>query len=325
MKENRIIANGIKGMNSEKKIEEHKSIAFVKNQTEINRLVDCINSVLADNNIGEKITSDHVNFEPNAIGNNYIEPRNKKLTDIFFDHVFPKSNQKCFAHFTSINTAKSIVDSKSFWVFSLNKNSGAEYEKFYEDHNLLGYKKRKEFLNIETGYYENRKSLFSLSFTSSENNSDVMWEGFGKGYKGVKLYFNIVDDSDSFRKIRYSDSEEKIKLLADLSDAVSRDFNTTFRLYKISKAGAFYIKGSLDFEDEYRFIHDGINDAYKFKIKRHKDGQFYAKVPFENPIIKIQLTKIEKGIYCDPVEFEKLKTIVKKQYSYDIKVIEETR
>jgi hypothetical protein len=322
MKENRMIANGRKGINSAKKIEEHISIAFVKNQTEINRLVDCINSVLTDNNIGEKITSDHVNFEPNAIGNNYIEPRNKKLTDIFFNTVFPKPNQTQFAHFTSINKAKSIVGSKSFWVFNLNANAGAEYEKFYNDHGLLGFSETKEFPGFKTSFEENRKSIFSLSFTAEDNNSEAMWESFGKGYKGVKLYFKVESYSDYFRKIYYSITGEKIKLLSDLTENIENEFETIFRLYKISKVGAFYIKGMMGLEDEYRFIYDGINDPTNFKIKSHENGNLYAIVPFKNPAIDIQLTKIEKGVNCDPHEFEKLKTIVQSRYSHNVEFIE---
>ncbi|MDI1324866.1 MAG: hypothetical protein PSV36_19135 [Algoriphagus sp.] len=322
MDENQIITDNQNKINNFKKYEEAERSAIIKNKTEINQLVDCVNTVLADNDILERINSNQIRFEPNAVGNLYCGKGNKKLTEIFFDHVFPKANQECFAHFTSIQNAKSIVGSKSFWVSNLNKNAEAEYKAFYEDHGLLGFREKREFLGFETGYEENRKTIFSLSFTSENNNSEAMWESFGKGYRGVKLYFKVESNTDYFRKIRYSANGEKIKLLADLTEGIWKEFETTFRLYKISKVGAYYIPGLVNFEDEYRFIYDCINDIDKFKLKKQEAGKCYAIVPFENSIIRFQLLKIEKGVYCDQNEFEKLKEIVKRQYSYDIEFVE---
>ncbi|WP_100629841.1 hypothetical protein [Algoriphagus formosus] len=306
----------------QKEFDEAKRVANEKNRTQINQLVDCVNSVLEENNIPESINSAHINFEPNAVGNNYCGKEDKKLTEIFFNHVFPKPQQIEFAHFTSVDTAKSIVGSKSFWVFNLAKNAEAEYQKFYEDHGLFGFREQKEFIGLKTSYEDNRKSIFSLSFTSENNNSEAMWESFGNGYKGVKLFFKVESESFAFRKIRYSKPKEKIKLLKDLSEAVKNEFGTTLRLYKISKAGAFYISGLLDFEDEYRFIHDRINDTHKFDLKKHDNGQSYVIVPFENPVIKFKLFRIEKGAYCDLREFEELKAIVRRRYEYEIEFIE---
>lgn len=322
MKKEKIIFNGRNGINSGKRFDEAKKLANEKNSTQINQLVDCINSVLADNGISERINSDQIRFEPNAVGNLYCSKENKKLTEIFFDHIFPKPTETHFAHFTSINTAKSIVGSKSFWVFNLTKNAGAEYHKFYEDHGLLGFREKKEYVGFETSYEANRKSIFSLSFTSEDNNSEAMWETFGKGYKGVKLYFKIESKTDFFRKVHYSNKGEKIKLLSELTESIWREFETTLRLYKISKVGAFSIPQLVVYEDEYRFIYDGINDLIRFKIKPDDHGNLYAIVPFQNPAIDIQLTRIEKGVHCDPKEFEKLKAIVKRRYSYSVEFIE---
>jgi hypothetical protein len=301
------------------KIHDKKLIfAGKRNNEKLPDLLACINKVLSDNEIEGIINEGHVIFGGEMAGNIYPSVKDKKLTQIVFDHAYPKPTGKFFSHFTGYETATGIIQSGSFHVYNLEKNASEEYYKFYQAHNLLGYKEQKELLGVKTSYSDNRSSIFSLSFTSPQNKSDAMWERFADNYHGVKLTFKIKDNSNYFRKIHYSKDRQKIKLLDDLSCAIKNQFQTQFGLFKISKMGAFYIESHLDYEEEYRFIYDPSEDKSKFKIEKNEEGIYYAVVPFTNKAISFKLIEVKRGYKCDRDDFQKLKTIVESKFTHKI-------
>jgi hypothetical protein len=305
------------------KIHDKKLIfAGKRNNEKLPDLLACINKVLSDNEIEETINESHVIFGGEMAGNFYPSVKDKKLTQIVFNHAYPKPTGKFFSHFTGYEKATGIIQSGSFHVYNLEKNASEEYYKFYQAHNLLGYEEQKELLWVKTSYSDNRSSIFSLSFTSPENESDAMWERFAENYHGVKLTFKIKDNSDYFRKIHYSKGGQKIKLLDDLNCAIKNQFETQFSLFKISKMGAFYIESHLDYEEEYRFIHDPSADKSKFKICKNEEGNFYAVVPFTNKAISFKLIEVKRGYKCSKENFAKLKILTESKFGKKIKFIE---
>lgn len=302
-------------------------IAEKLNREKINELVDLINKILKRNNVNEFIDKSHIKFHADYIGNiTYI--KDKKLSEIIFNAIYPKPSLKLYSHYTTFKGACSILTNKELWLFNLIKNFDAEeFRLFYEEHKITGYRDLQDTFGIRTDYRSLMAEQFSLCLTSEINNSPTLWNYFGYGGTGIKLTFEIESKIPDFREVYYSDKNnpKQIPLLEDLFKSIWDKYDYPFNFSYISKIGAFYIHGKFDNEKEYRFLVKRTSDNYNawdFVPVTFHDDISYIILPFNSRLAEFKLKKVSKGPNCSPIDFDIIKNIINNNYKEQIEIEE---
>ncbi len=300
--------------------------ADAKNRTELDGLVNLVNEILHDHGIIDRINKKQIRFQASSISN--LSPvSDKKMSEIIFNHIYPKPTGKFFSHYTNFEAGKSIVTSGKFRMYSLLKNfKDDEYKHFYEVHGITVYQNETEIFGVKTVYKAQMSDIFSLFLTTEENDSPTLWGHFAKNRTGVKLTFEINSKIPDFREVYYSSrlSPDRIPLMKDLFDKIEEKTGYPLNFTYISKIGAFFIKGSFENEKEFRFLIKRDSDAYNaynLKPKQYVDDICYIELPFKSKFAHFKLVKIEKGQNCDPNKFDNLVQIVERKYGNSVEII----
>jgi hypothetical protein len=241
-----------------------------------------------------------------------------KLSEIIFDHYYPKPQTPDFFHFTTLDSALKILKSEQFRLYNLIKNYDFdEFKTFYADHNLDGYKTSH---SPDGDLYEDHimKQTFSLSLakksTLSPTQEDYMWEVFADEKKGVKLEFEVQTPHIDFRDILYKELTDLNKdLLINVLDKHFKDnYNRQFALSKISKIGGFYLPSTYDIENETRFLIKEHTDDYDFgfNITNESNDIAFIELPFSSDYGNFKIKAIHLGKDCDNQQaYEEFKKI----------------
>ena len=143
-------------------------IADKRNKTELQELVDFVNSIFAKYEITDRITTQHIRFNADFIGN-IIKVDDKKLSQIIFDKYFPNPNRQSYYHYTSFGAFKSIIQNKKLRLSNLNKRfSDGEFSTFYEEHGIDGYKKGGVTLGVDFSEKEIMSKIYFISLTGNQ-------------------------------------------------------------------------------------------------------------------------------------------------------------
>ena len=308
-----------------KAYDERLKIANHKNIYEIDKLVNLVNKILKKHRITEKINKDQIRFNADYIGNiTWID--DKKLSELIFEKIYPTPTRKIFSHYTKFDNGLSIIENSQFWLFNLLQNFDAdEFRLFYKEHGLDGYEQNLETFGIWTGYRSLMSEIFALCFTTEENSSPTLWDVFADKGTGLKLTFEIESQIPDFREVYYSiiPDSQPIQLLKDLFNEIQNHFNYPFNFTHMSKIGAFYIKGSYENEQEFRFLIKRTSDSYNawsLQPITFQNDVSYIVLPFETEFAKFKLIKVEKGSNCEMSEFDKIITLINSKYK-DVEII----
>lgn len=300
-------------------------IANQKNTTELDNLVALVNSILSKYGITEQINKSQIRFNADYIGNiSYVE--DKKLSELIFEKIYPTPQRKTFSHYTKFDKGVSIINNSEFWLFNLLQNFGAEeFRLFYREHSIDGYENDAETLGVLTGYKPLMSELFALCLTSEENSSPTLWNYFAQNGTGLKLTFEIESKIPDFREVYYSNihTQQPIALLKELFTEIKKQFGYIFNFTYISKIGAFYIKGSFENEQEYRFLIKKGSDNYNtwsLQPIKFQDEISYIVLPFHSEFADFKLIKVEKGPNCDSNEFDKIIPLINAKH-IDVEII----
>lgn len=181
------------------------------------------------------------------------------LSQALIEHFFPaQSTGTEVAHFTSLASLRSIVDSNELRLGSLLKRiNEQEFKPFSEDMGLSGY------LDTTDGepYYKTlMEGLYYTSFTAQEpHDPQHMWQLFGDKGKGVKVTFQVspIQRRAELRRVRYGSKREAAKsLISSIMRRVEQECGWHFIMRGISRVGAFYLPlgYSLEREEESRLL-----------------------------------------------------------------------
>ena len=310
-----------------KRYDEQMEIANARNEEDIDELVNMINAILKRYYIESVINKTQIRFHAGFIGN-IIKVKDKKLSHILFDAIYPKPTLNEYSHYTTFNGACSILANKEFWIFNLLKNFDAEeFKLFYEEHNITGYRDTKETFGIRSDYKSLMAEQFSLCLTSDSNASPALWNYFGNYGTGIKLTFEITvkNNFPDLRSVYYSDKEnpKQIPLFKDLFGDIKEKYNSPFNFTYASKIGAFYIHGKFKTEQEYRFLIKRTADDYNasgFVPVAFKDDISYIVVPFQSHLAEFKLKKVSKGPNCSTQNFKIIKDIIAANYTEHIDI-----
>jgi hypothetical protein len=288
--------------------ETREQIANKKNITDIDALVNLVNAILSNHGITDTINKSQIRFNADYIGN-ISKIKDKKLSNIILDAIYPKPTRKVFSHYTKFDKGLNIIESKEFWMFSLLQNfTDSEFQLFYQEHNIDGYNKERETFGVRTGYRPLMSEIFALCLTTEENTSPTLWQYFAESCTGLKLTFEVLPQIPDFREVYYSNrhTREPIPLLKDLFSEIETSLKQPFNFTYMSKVGAFYIKGDFENEQEFRFLIKRESDDYDARdlqpIPYNADVS-YIILPFFSKFATFHLIKVEKGPNCDPAKF----------------------
>lgn len=300
-------------------------IANQKNIDEIDKLVNLVNCILNKHEIHESIDKTQIRFNADYIGNiTWVD--DKKLSELIFDKIYPKPIKKTFSHYTKFDKGKAIIEKSEFWLFNLLQNFDAEeFRLFYREHGLDGYEVNTETFGIWTGYRPLMSEIFALCLTTEDNSSSTLWNYFADNGTGLKLTFEVESIIPDFREVYYSNlsTQQPIELLKDLFTEIQNAFNYPFNFTYMSKIGAFYIKGSFENEQEFRFLIKRTSDSYdawRLQPITFQNDISYIVLPFESDYANFKLTKVEKGTNCSNTDFEALIPIIQENHK-DVEII----
>ncbi|MNQ27227.1 hypothetical protein D3C85_404810 [compost metagenome] len=295
--------------------DERRKIAEEKNVSDIDKLINLVNSILKKHGIEDSINKNQIRFNSDYIGNiSWVD--DKKLSELIFDKIYPKPKKKTFSHYTKFDKGKAIIEKSEFWLFNLLQNFDAEeFRLFYKEHGLDGYEVNAETFGIWTGYRPLMSEIFALCLTTEENTSPNLWNYFADNATGLKLTFEVESKIPDFREVYYSNvaTQQPIELLKDLFSEIQNTFNYPFNFTYMSKIGAFYIKGSFENEQEFRFLIKRTSDSYDawgLQPITFQNDISYITLPFLSDYADFKLTKVEKGANCNQANFNTLIPII---------------
>ena len=251
-----------------------------------------------------------------ALGSKLIF-RKPKLSEIIFNHYYPKPTSPTYYHFTTYNNFVSIIKNQELWLFNLMKRfREGEFRLFYKDHGLTGYETNTDDNGIvmeESLMQQTFYTSFAKSSTIPFEDEDNLWSSFGEGGLGVRIEFEINTKGTytDFRNVYYSqDSKSTDDLLINkLVAEVNTKYKRIFTLSGLSKIGGFYLQGDFDTENEARLLIKQSTDDYKFDFNIHNfNGKVnYIKLKlFENPFVDIKIKSIQPGFRINKSEIEKV-------------------
>ncbi len=258
----------------------------------------------------------HINVDIKTRENVFVYAPN--LSEIIFDHYYPRPKSKKFFHFTTLDSAIKIMNAGHFRVYNLLKNYDFdEFRTFYKDHNLDGFSNS---YSHDGDLYEEHimKQTFSLCLTNdatlSKKQENYLWQVFAAGNTGVKLELEINSNHIDLREIFYKDNSisKNDLLLNELDIHFKSKYNRQFALSKISKIGGFYLPSRYEIENETRFLIKEHTEDYDFNFIIHPvgNGIAYIELPFNNQFGIFNIKHIHLGVSCDLAlahsEFSKL-------------------
>jgi hypothetical protein len=297
-------------LKSVKKMSDHRQreiLAEKDNQSRLSELVSDINTIFKKHGIMEEVNKGMVKFNADFIGN-ILDISDKKLSNIIFDHYFPKPNKGTYYHYTSFRNAESIVKSGKLKLYNLNKRfTDGEFVTFYDEHGMEGHKKGEVVLGIDTSGKGIMSDIFYISLTRSKSGelNNSLWKDFGEDGEGVRLEFLITTKTDDFREVYYSKNhdDKNIPLLKDLLGSIKAKYGKPFNFTYSSKIGAFYIKGKFRNENEFRFVIKRTSDDYgAYHLNPTMTDSLnsigFIEVPFSNDYAEFELKTIQLGYRC---------------------------
>lgn len=303
------------------KHDKRQQKAIIQNKTEINDLVETVNSILAEYKITERITKKHIRFYADFIGNITLPINDKKLSEIIFDHYFPTPPQKTYYHFTSFEACRSIIDSGKIRLSNLLKRfNDGEFSEFYRDHNIDGYQAGGNVFGIDIGEKAVMSEIFFLSMTSSPFDfpGDKKWEDFGDSGRGLRISLELKAKHSDFREVYYSGnrSGNHIPLLKSLETTIQAKYHKPLSFSYISKIGAFYIRGAFKNEAEYRLLIKTTADDYsashlKMTVTDKEENIGYIELPLMNDFAEIIITAVQPGYNCSEDHITELTDLIK--------------
>lgn len=220
------------------------------------RLIEKINLILNKHGITDTISLADITITDKTISDG--AKGNKKLSNLIVDATWPSINKKTVYHYTSKESAESILNSGEFRLYSLLKrfNEG-EVEVFCKNHGLSGY------LKLDTNgepLYKSLilKNIFYASFTDTDLSSEqeeYFWQTFAS-VDGVRLKLEIKAINPNFRKMVYEKAKgNPLPLLDNLTKVVKELSDREFILSGISRLCAFYLAKDYEVEKEYRALY----------------------------------------------------------------------
>lgn len=289
----------------------------------ISEAVEAINQIFSEYGIEQKITKNDIKFTDSFLTNNHYTEKVdiettlfkslRRLSQIIFEHYYPKPKGNKFFHYTTVSALKGILKNELKLKPLIKNENYSEFKLFYQDHNLEGYTRNID----ERGILMERvlmEQCFAICFASpidlTQHKDKTLWSSFADNGGGVRIEFQIDTQHPDFRQIFYHKNLDKGKLLLNrLAKDTLEKFNRTFALAGVSKIGAFYLPGDYDIENEVRFLFKKFTDEYNFLFD---DSNGYIMLPFESDFAKISITKIRAGKLCD---IENIRSIlVEKHY-----------
>lgn len=308
-------------LNRMNEYDKKKSIADHRNKTELQELVDFVNSIFAKYQISDRITNKHIRFNAEFIGN-IIKVDDKKLSQIIFDKYFPKPTRQSYYHYTSYEAFKSILENKKLRLSNLNKRfNNGEFSTFYDEHGMDGYKKGGVTLGIDYSERAIMSKIYFLSLTGSGYNfgDNSLWRDFGKDGDGVRLEFKVTPKTLDFREIFYSTPkvDNSLPMLKELFTEVKAKFGLPFNFTFSSKIGAYYIKGEFQNENEFRFIIKTTADDYNASgiqsvTVNEEQAIEYIEVDFLNDFADFELLTVQPGYNCSDDDIKEIESIIVK-------------
>ena len=221
-------------------------------------LIADINSILASHHVGVTITQGDITCTENVLVDSGVS--GEKLSNAIVSHIWPSVACRRVYHYTSKESAESILNSGVFRLGNIAKRFGeGEIKTFCRTHGLSGYLEPVD--DLGTPYYKAKMMprLFYASFTDTavtDEQEEYFWRTFAS-CDGVRLEFEINAENPDFRKVYYEQfKDQSIGLLSELITTIRDKYNVRFVLGGISRMCAFYLDGE-DFgiENEYRLLY----------------------------------------------------------------------
>ena len=308
-------------MNRMNEYDKKKLIADKKNETELQELVDFVNSIFAKYEITDRITTQHIRFNAEFIGN-IIKVDDKKLSQIIFDKYFPKPNRLSYYHYTSFEASKSIIENKKLRLSNLNKRfNDGEFSTFYDEHGMDGYKKGGVTLGVDFSEKAIMSKIYFISLTGSGYNlgDNNLWRDFGDDGNGVRLEFKVTPKTLDFREIFYSTPkvQNSLPMLKELFAEVKAKYGLPLNFTFASKIGSYYIKGNFQNENEFRFIIKTTADDYNawnvpsVTVNVEKAIE-YIEIEFQNNYADFELLTVQPGYNCSDTDIIEIESLITK-------------
>ncbi|QNK78343.1 hypothetical protein H7F37_04450 [Winogradskyella sp. PAMC22761] len=283
------------------------NLANKDNVERIDELVSDINSILEKYNIEKRINKSMIRFNADYIGN-ILYVKDKTLSHIIFNHYFPKPNKKTFYHYTTFQNAENIIKSKKLRLYNLNKRfSDGEFQAFYEEHGMDGYKDGKVIMDVDCSTKGIMSDIYYISLTGSGYGTihNNLWKDFGEDGEGIRLEFSVTPKTDDFREVYYSknNDETNIPLLKNMFNSIKNKYGKPLNFTNSSKIGSFYIRGKFKNENEYRLIIKRDSDDYgayhlEPNVTNNSELISYIEIPFKNKFAEFELKSIQLGYEC---------------------------
>jgi len=294
----------------------------------ISSAVKTINDIFQTFGIQDTVCSNDVEFSNSFLWNKLylvwdktldsnLILRKPRLSEIIFNHYYPKPTKTTFYHFTTYNNFVSIIKNQELWLFNLMKRfHEGEFTQFYKDHGLTGYETNTD----DNGIVMERSLMqqtFYTSFAKSStiplNDEENLWYSFGEGGLGVRLEFEITPKGSytDFRNVYYKQDENPNEdlLINKLVSEVNAKYKRIFTLSGLSKIGGFYLQGDFNTEHEARLLIKQSTDDYKFDFTIHNfNGEIrYIKLKlFDNPLVDINIKSVQPGFHINDNRIEKV-------------------
>lgn len=220
-------------------------------------IVDDINNVISKHGISETISLHDLTITKNTVSD--LVKSTSKLSDAITNHLWPSVESATVFHYTSRDSAESIIKNNEFRLYSIIKRfTEGEAVTFCKTHHLDGY-----LANDKNGEPAYKKLLMSNTFYASfteieisEEREEYFWRNFAQ-CDGVRLTINITSSNPDLRKIRYERKPgDPIALLSEISELLRKKHNRSFILKGISRLSFFYLsEKDYGIENELRLLH----------------------------------------------------------------------
>lgn len=238
------------------------------------KLLKEINQLLSDYGVDTRVEYGDLTFTENVVIDS--DRLNPKLSGAIIDAVWPSVTTSIVYHFTELEKAEKILQSRTFRLTNIGKNlKDSEISSFCEAHELKGYLETDE---SGKSAYESFivPNTYIASFADSNlspEDEEKLWKRFASG-GGVRFTLRVTAKNPNFRKIHYGDKGEPIALLKDVGDKINQATGANFIFVGISRFCSFYLpRDFYEEENEFRILHrlwdnekpDGVGeDGYSY-------------------------------------------------------------
>jgi hypothetical protein len=235
-----------------------------------------------------------------------ITGNQSRISNIIYDHIFPKQTAVEVFHYTTSDGFKGIINTGELRLYSLKKRINddcGELDSFAEKHGFEGYLDDTKGVAFFKTLSEN---LFYTSLTRIDaTNEAMMWDTFGGNGSGVRLKLRISvqqGQRGDLRRIQYETPGRT--LLNQIDEALRAACLPPFVPWTTSRVGAFFLPGYLDDESEARLLvkhYDGAPDD------RRTDGSFqFWPVPIDtaNDVAQVHLSEVRLGASSDRADLK---------------------